>query len=160
MKVVGYDDRYRLTLSDMMYDYFKEIHGKKLLGNKVTVEGVIRKLEEEKSIYLLLDNDNIPIGFMVAHLGDEYGMIEEYVVCEVAYIKPDSRSSMATFYIAYALAEICNNLGMGIRTNLLLDSSSYSCLQKVGSEQIGSISYISPEDATKIYNKYKRRINR
>ena len=160
MTVIAYSDKYLLSLIDMMYNYYKEVHGNKLKGDKNTIETIIADFKVNKSIYLIVGEDNKPKGFFVAYLGDEYGMIDSFVTCEIAYIKPPYRSTIATFYLTYHLSEICHTLGMGIRTNLLLSSSSYTCFKKVDATEIGSITYIPPEDVTKIYTKYKRRIHK
>lgn len=159
MKVVEYSDKYLLSSVDMFYNYFKEIHGSKLKGNKVTVEGMIRQVLAEKSVYLLLNN-NKPIGFMVGFLNSEYGMVEEHIVCDYQYIKPKYRNGVAIAYLTHALAEICVRLGYGIVNTTINTSSSTHNVLKLGAEIHSTTSIITNEQATKIYNKLKTRIER
>ena len=160
MRVIEYNDGYNSKLIQMMYDYFKEIHGDKLKGNKVTIEALIRSFEVEKSIYLLLNDKNLPIGFMVGFINDEYRMVDPHIVCEYQYIKPKNRNGLAIAHLTHALAEICVRLGYGIVNTTINTSSSTNNVMKLGAEIFSTTSIITNEQATTIYNKLTRRIKK
>lgn len=157
MKVIEYEDRYVLSLIDMFLDYFTELHGDQLIGNKVTIEGMIRDFKENKSIYLLLDN-NRPIGFMVGYLNDQYGMVQSHIVCEYQYIKEGHRNGKAILYLTHALAEICTRLELGIVNTTYNTSSSTHNMERLGATIHSTTSILTAEQARKIYKKYTRRI--
>lgn len=160
MRVIEYNDGYNTKLIQMMYDYFKEIHGDKLKGNKVTIEALIRSFEVEKTIYLLLNDKNLPIGFMVGFINDEYGMVDPHIVCEYQYIKPIYRSGNAILHLTHALAEICVKLKLPIVNTTYNSSSSTYNAERLGATTYSTTSIITLEQATTIYNKYKSRINK
>ena len=73
---------------------------------------------------------------------------------------PHYRSGKAIALLTQALAELCVKLQLPIVNTTYVNASSNSNVQKLGATPLATVSYISLEQATKIYNKYTRRIKK
>ena len=159
MRVVEYSESYFRVTSELLLMYFEEVTTDHMV-NDDKVKEALNKILASHSVYLLLNDRDRLIGFMTCYLNDEYGMVDPYIVCEYQYILPFHRSGKAIAVLTQALAELCVKLQLPIVNTTYLTASSNSNVQKLGATPLATVSYISLEQATKIYNKYSRRLHK
>lgn len=161
MTLVFYEDRYIRPLASMLDKFFKEVFKHEYTGDLDKAEQMcIRLVYEGRTTYLLLNDYNEPIGFIIGHLTDQFGMTESKLVVEYTYLEPEYRSGLAVAYIAYMLALICKDCNCGAYMNTHDESSSGHSVALSGAKQIATTYSMTNEEAIKIYNKYKRRIEK
>ena len=106
-------------------DYFKEVHGDDYIGSKQTIETLlIHSLMNNKSLYVLLDKQHEPIGFMLVYLNDQYGNTTTTVVCDYMYVLPKHRSSRAIAKLYSMMGDIMEDYNCdGIGTTFVTSSN-------------------------------------
>jgi len=161
MRIVTYEDKYVLSLSRMLYDYFKEMHPTTFKGNLVVAENMITySLRENKAIYLLLNDINLPVGFMICYLNDQYGMVNQYMTVEYQYLKPNYRNGTAIAHQFDMVGRICEDYGCGTVNTTYTSSKNIHNLSKLGVHTIAVVTFLSEEEVKEKHKKFKLRIDR
>ena len=137
--------------------YFKEVHGDDYIGSKQTIETLlIHSLMNNKSLYVLLDKQHEPIGFMLVYLNDQYGNTTTTVVCDYMYVSPKHRSSRAIAKLYSMMGDIMEDYNCdGIGTTFVT-SSNKGNNKIVGGEVIAEITHVRL-DKSRAYNKRLKR---
>jgi len=159
MRVVEFDEGYQCATAFMLEMYFNEVAKPKKRPIEKSGEA-LTKILSSHSVYLLLNDKDELTGFMSCYINDEYGMVDPYLVCEYQYIVPFHRGGKAVAYMTQALAELCVKLQLPIVNTTFVTSSSTNNMERLGATPLSKVSYLSLEEATKIYKKYTRRIDR
>ena len=161
MRIVAYEDKYLLSLVDMLVDYFKELHPNDKTGGKIDAERMIYNcLNYDKAIYLLLSNKNRPVGFMICYLNDQYGMIDSYLTVEYQYLKPGSRNGTAIAHQFDMIGRICEDYKCGTVNTTYTSSKNIHNLEKLGAHVIALTTFLSEEEVKEKHQKFKTRIER
>lgn len=161
MKVVSYNSSYKVKLASLLIAYFREVEPNRFTGSYTrAVDMIANATAEGRTIYVLVDGNDVPIGFLIAYINDQFKMSKPYVVCEYMYIDPTYRSTLAPMYMYYMLGKICDDYeydGIGITYN---NSSNINNNERLGGKPLATTYTFDLETIRKHYNKYKRRIER
>ena len=161
MRIVVYEDKYVLSLAEMLSDYFKELHPNESTGTKWQARVMINDcLEYDKAIYLLLSDKNRPVGFMICYLNDQYGMIDRYITVEYQYLKPGSRNGTAIAHQFDMIGRICEDYKCGTVNTTYTSSKNIHNLEKLGAHVIALTTFLSEEEVKEKHQKFKTRIDR
>lgn len=163
MRIEEYTEECRQPLRIMLDMYFNEINpdrSEELRRDIDLCDEAITTILQTHSIYVLVTDEGSLIGFMSCFINNEYGMVEPYLVCEYQYILPNFRNGIAVATMTHALSELCVRLQLPIINTTYNTASSKNNVERLGAKQLATVSYLTLEDATNIYKKYTKRINR
>ena len=164
MKVLSYNDLnhkdsiyFKYSLVCCMLEYFKEKHRDTFRGN---LDSAIEMLDNMMNygyfIYFTVDNtkEDIVTGFVVTHVDSQWGMLEDYLVCDYMYVHPSYRKSKSTMLLFNTVGKVAVSLGLDVVGLGLVDGDN-NCgnIMKVGGVPIGEL-YSIPR--TNFMDKYKR----
>ena len=160
MRIVAYEDKYVLSLDRMLVDYFNEMHPDEVTSASALM--MIQKcLSSNQSIYLLLNDDNLPVGFLICYLNDQYGMLkQQYLTVEYQYLKPGYRNGMALAHQFDMIGRICEDYNCGTVSATYTSSKNIHNLDKLGANVIALTTSLSAEEVKEKHQKFKTRIDR
>ena len=162
MRIVTYEHKYVIPTSKMLVDYFKEMHPGEETGGQSLAKQMLNTLDANyKAIYLLLNDKNLPVGFIVCHLNDQYGMLkQQYLTVEYQYLKPESRNGMALAHQFDMLGRICEDYNCGTVSATYSSSKNIHNLEKLGANVRAVTTALSAEEVKEKHQKFKTRIER
>lgn len=161
MRVVRYNFNHRARLSLLLCGYFQEMHPDTYRGDYDKAGNMIDvALGEGRTIYVLEDDNNIAVGFMIVYLNNQFNMTDNYVVCEYMYIDQDYRSSSATLHLFNMLGRISEDYKCDVLGVTMESSSNINNIKRLGGKPIATTYIVDKEDVAKHYKRYKSRIER
>lgn len=162
MRIVTYKHKYALSLADMLVAYFKELHPTEKTGTRDDAELMISTcLTNQQAIYLLLNDDNRPVGFIFCFLNDQYGMLkQQYLTVEYQYLKPGYRNGMALAHQFDMIGRICEDYKCGTVSATYTSSKNIHNLDKLGANVIAVTTALTAEEVKEKHQKFKTRIER
>ena len=159
MIIVEYEEKYKDRLEVLLKQFSKEVWN----TGTVNVEHFI---DCHWAIYLLVTDEDIPVGFSTFNTTDYYGMRETIVSNDYMYIEPEYRNGLAIALIGSQSCRMAKNLDMKLQYYLSSEHSN----RFVNRIKNGKIIYCTYEydvsdvndaavAANKIVDRYQRRYN-
>lgn len=152
-------DKYRQQLSCLIVDYYKEAHKDIYKGSLDKARDVVSYWELNYFVYLVLDDNEDAIGFLVMSCNDQLTMVKPCLVVDYMYIVPNHRGSRATQWLFITIGKVANELGMDVIGSTLAGSSNNSNCELVGGETIATVRLMKRDSFKDKYIKYSRRLN-
>lgn len=160
MRIVKYDFKYVISVAKMLVDYFKELHPGEDTGGQALAEQMLNTCDYyDKAIYLLLNDNNRPVGFLICYLNDQYGMVPKYLTVEYQYLKPEYRNGMALAHQFDMIGRICEDYNCGTVSATYTSSKNIHNLDKLGANVIALTTALSAEEVKEKHQKFKTRID-
>lgn len=167
MKVYSYN---RLTNNEHMYfryniavcilDYFKERHGDNHCASLDKAITMMDNLENYGyMLYFVVDNtkEDIVVGFVILHIDNQYGMVNEYLVVDYMYVIPSYRNRLATRLLFTTVGKCSLDLQLDVvGCTLLGNNNNVGNVSSVGGKTIGMLQTIARQDFIDKYKKYMK----
>ena len=136
MKIVIYNDIYKYEVSNLLYKYMLEMEHN-CIGS--TDEAIDMMIDSGRHIYLLLDDNDMVIGFTIFYINNQYGLLPPTVVNEYVYLEPAYRTSVATKYLLLQTLDYCDYFNYDLYGYTYKESSNIKNSKLVGGIEVGSI---------------------
>jgi len=157
MKVVIYNKHYRQGLALCLLDYYREMYDN-TIGNLETAEVLIDAyLSNNYWVYVVIDNDEV-IGFMVCYVFNNYGMTNDYLVCENMFMVPSKRSSRATLLLFTTLGHVMTHTGLDCVSTTFNSSKNYDNIERIGGMPLATVMKVSLNAIGDRLQRYKTRL--
>lgn len=169
MKVINFDYGYftllRRMLVKQIYNYFKEVNGKDLVGDTTTIERMLDSMQKENRVIFLVVNEDETFlyGFAILFVNTQYDMLAPTLCIEYMYIEPEFRSTKAITMLYNTVADtgVINNMnGIGYT---YANSANVKNSKRYKGEIIGYITHFDytlvKEKTEKVKNYLQRKKN-
>ena len=164
MKVYSYN---RLTNNEHMYfryniavcilEYFKERHSDNHCSSLDKAITMTDNLESYGyMLYFVVDNnkEDIVVGFVILHIDNQYGMVNDYLVVDYMYVIPSYRNRLATRLLFTTVGKCSLALQLDVvGCTLLGGNNNVGNVNSVGGKTIGMLQTITRQD---FIDKYKK----
>lgn len=158
-KVVVYSKEYFTELTWLVQDYFKETLKDSYVGNQAVATNFVSSyLDKDHYIYLVVDDNNVVVGFVIMYVFNMYGFSKEYLVVDHMYILPDYRGTKATLWLFTTIGKVMNDLGLGAMGVVYADSSNKANSQLIGGKVIAQVTEYRLDKIQKHYKRYLKRL--
>lgn len=135
-----------------------EVHGSNNYDTSNSKNMIDMVTKDNKAIYLLLDSEDIPIGFIITYINNQYNMTTPYIVVEYMYITPLHRSGKAVMYLYTMVGAIVEDNELDVICSTYHTSSNIGNLNLVGGVPIATTYHIDQDTVINKYNKYRKRL--
>lgn len=159
--VIDPDNRqdYIEALTTMIDNYFKEVHSDSYCGSYGKAYVMAMEWIRDRWVYLVLDNNNKPVGFMECYVYDQMGMVKEYLVIDYMYVVPEARRTRATQWLWLTGAKVALELKIDIVASTFIKSSNYHNASLMDCEHLSTVMLYKREKFINKFNKYARSLN-
>lgn len=152
-------DKYRKELQYLIIDYFKECHPDDYKGSSDKALSVVDYWNSNYFLYLVLDDSDDVVGFLVMSCNDQLTMVKPYLIVDYMYILPAYRGTSATQWLFVTIGKVANELGMDVIGTTLEGSSNNSNAVLTGGTTVATVRLMTRDSFKDKYIKYSKRLH-
>ena len=158
-RVKLYSKDYFTEFTWLIQDYFKETLKEDYVGTQAVANNFITNcVEKDNYIYLVIDEDNVVVGFVIMYVFNMYGFSKEYLVVDHMYILPEHRGTKATMWLFTTIGKVMDDLELGAMGVVYNDSANKSNSQLIGGKVIAQVTEYKLDKIKKHYKRYLKKL--